>query len=512
MKSLLTSDDINLNLYAVYIIKYYLKKNDYSDNCILFLTEQINNDYLLLFSILLNKGNKKLSFEILIILINITYTKEGEMLFGEDENIILNLANFLGNNKNDVTMLYFGLILIKHITCKNSLVRQILQNFKIIDFLNEIYEKFILDSHLIEEIILCLGHFINSRFSKNKDILCSIKIIKSQLNKVTPIQTLLQYVYILYNSILYKDSVVCKKMIDEKMHEILMELFPFEKDETFNFKINKKNNHINDINIKDNDSKEKEFQNLRILILKILGILLSIEDDNYIQKIIDSGISQFLNRLLKLSDIKIIKNVFYCIYTICCGTYGQIANLYDNNTISLSLIVAKDVYETIISNNQFIDKKTKKYFIKALREIDFAYCSLIINSLYDRLVPVIKYENHIIILFLLEAFKFLEDDKKDNELISLIIRAISKLLEYFKNNEGDEKIADINLVEFLEKNGFVQILDKLQYSSDEDIMNNAEFLFDNYFDHSQGENSDKININDIIEDYEKDDDNNDDND
>jgi hypothetical protein len=91
----LESSDINLNLYGIYIINYYLKCNSYDENSINNLTQQINNEYLSLFTSLLNKGNKKLSFIILIILINVTFTKQGEMLFGEDENVMNNIATFL---------------------------------------------------------------------------------------------------------------------------------------------------------------------------------------------------------------------------------------------------------------------------------------------------------------------------------------------------------------------------------------------------------------------------------
>lgn len=493
------SSDINLNLYGIYIINYYLKCNSYDENSINNLTQQINNEYLSLFTSLLNKGNKKLSFIILIILINVTFTKQGEMLFGEDENVMNNIATFLGNNKNDMIFLEFGILFIKHITCKNSLVKQILYKFKIIDFFNEIYQKFLLNSDIMEDIILTIGHFINSRFSKNKGILCSINIIKSQLNKKTPFESLVRYFNILFNLVFYNDPDIIKKMIDEEIHIKLMDLFPFDEQSFIFVHKNTKNNNINDINIKDKDSFEKELRNSRLLIIKILGKMLYLNDDNYIQKIIDSNFSQFLNKLLKLSDIKIIKNTFYCIQNIFYGTYGQISNLYDNNTVSLSLQVAKNVYEALRSKNQFISNKSKEEFVKTLREIDYSFSLLIINSLNERLIPVIKYDNHIVLLFLLEGFKYLEDNEKDNELISLILRAISKLLDYFKKNDDENNDLTTNfLVEFLEKNGFKEILEKLQYNSDENIMENSEIIFDEYFDNSIGDNSDKININDII--------------
>ena len=423
-----------------------------------------------------------------------SYTIKGQLLCGENEDIITNIANFLGNNKNDMILLEFGILLIKNITWKNSFAKQILQNYKIVEFFNEIYQKYILNDKIIENIILCLGHFINSRFSKNKDILCSINIIKSQLNKNIKFTSLFQFVYILYNLILYASPDICKKMIEEEMHIRLMELFPF--DENYENDINN-NNTNNEINVEDKDSYKKYLLKFQLLIIKILGKILSIEEEIYIQKVLDSGFAKFLNKLLQLSNIKVIKNTFFCIQNICQGNHGQINNLIINNTISLSLQVAKNVYEALNSKNQFIKNLSKIDFIKALREIDYVFSLFIMNTLEEKIIPVIKYENHIVILFFVEGFKYLEDNKKDNLLISYMIRAIYKLFDYFKNNDDeDDYLTSSYLAEFLEKNGFKEILLKLQYNSDDMIMKYAEKMFDEFFDKDDDNNS--ININDII--------------
>ena len=160
LKEYLNSPDINLNLYSIYIIKQFLIKNNFDEKSIKTLIEQLNDEILLLLSSLLNKNNNSLSSEILIILINISYPLEGEMLFGNEEKVITNIANFLGNNKTNINLLYYGILLIKNITSKNSLVKQILQNYNIIQFFNEIYENYLLDANFINNIILCIGHFI----------------------------------------------------------------------------------------------------------------------------------------------------------------------------------------------------------------------------------------------------------------------------------------------------------------------------------------------------------------
>ena len=89
-----------------------------------------------------------------------SYSTKGELLFGNNENIVGNIANFLGNNKNDMVFLEFGILLIKNITFQNSYVKKTLYNFKIVEFFNEIYQKYLLNDKIMENMILCLGHFI----------------------------------------------------------------------------------------------------------------------------------------------------------------------------------------------------------------------------------------------------------------------------------------------------------------------------------------------------------------
>ena len=491
------SSNIYFNLYGVYILKQYLSKNNYNEDFINALNKQIDDEFLSLISLLLNKDNKKMSFEILIILINVTYTKEGEMLFGNEQNVVENIFNFINKNKKDIILIEFSLMLIKHITSKNSLVKQILYNCKILDLFNEIYQMYLLNSDIIDHLILCLGHFINSRFSNNKNMLFSIKIIKSQLNNNTNFHRLLTYIYILYNLVYYHNPEIIKKMIDEEIHKSLMDIFPFDDISLTSFNKNSKNNNINDININDEEEFKKKFRKFRLIIIKILENILTLEEHEYIQKIIDSGIAQFINRLLQLSDIKIIKNTFNCIFMICYGTFGHISNLYENNTISLALKVSKNIYEAFNSQNQFINNISKEDFIGALKEISKAFSLLIKNSLHEQLVPIIKYEKGFLLLLLKDSLKIFQDIPDNDDLITFICQAFYKLL----------KSSDFNIKEFLLKNGFKEILEKLQINQNEDIVKTAEIIYDEYFeDFEDNSNSNNININDIIDDCECNDD------
>lgn len=505
LKEYLNSPDINLNLYSIYIIKQFLIKNNFDEKSIKTLIEQLNDEILLLLSSLLNKNNNNLASEILIILINISYPLEGEMLFGNEEKVISNIANFLGNNKTNINLLYYGILLIKNITNKNSLVKQILQNYNIIQFFNEIYENYLLDVNFINCIILCIGHFINSRFDNNRNILSSIKIIKTQLVKNMPVRNLVESVYILYNLSLSNNIKTYEAMVKYEVEKNLMDIYPFENDIKIK-ELNEENNSL--INIDEKNVTENDYQNLRLLILKILAKIMSSENNDEItQKVIDSGIAKFLNKVLQTNNIKIIKNVFFCASNICAGTYGQISNLYDNGTIFELIKSAKIVYDSL-ENNNFINSTIRTDYIKTFKEINYVISLTIMNSLYERLIPIAKYKNYAIILILLKGLKFFDDFNASNNitLLIFILNALSKLIDYDNTEDEDEPqmFAGVNFKEFLSHHAFKEILEKLQTNGNEKIVDLAEQVFDKLYDDDSDNN---INIDDIVNGKNSDNDN-----
>ena len=80
-------------------------ENEANNTKLEFLVSQLNIEYLLLLTSLFNKDNKKLSFDILYILINIAFCDKGAEIFGLEEKIIFNIGVFLGKNKNDSNLL-----------------------------------------------------------------------------------------------------------------------------------------------------------------------------------------------------------------------------------------------------------------------------------------------------------------------------------------------------------------------------------------------------------------------
>lgn len=494
----LNSSDINLIFYGIYIIKFFLETNNLEENAIDILNDQLNDEYLLLLTNLLNKNNNKLSYEILYILTIISYTDKGELLFGQEEKVIFNISSFLGNNRKDINLLNKGILLIKNITNKNSFVKKALQKYNIISFFNEIYEKYIFEKNFMNNLIICLGHFIKSRFGDN-NILCSIKIIKSQLYLNLPAETLFRYVYILYELSYYNKPEVFETMIKYQIQKDFMNIYPFEE--------NNKENKINEQDkIENKEEKENNYpRKLRLIIIKLLGKIMSSNNDSITRKVMESGISKFLNKLFQSTDIKIIKNTFYCLSNICAGTCGQLLDLYINFTINEAFKVAEYIYETLDTNNKFLISLINDDYIKTFREINYIISLVIINSLYDQIMPYARNHNFVIVKILIKGIKIFSENyiDKNKTVISLILNAISKLNSFIMN-EGEEEIIKYNnniiFSEFLEQNGFKEILEKLETNSDENIADLAEGLYDEiYGNDDENNNNEDININDIID-------------
>ena len=477
----MNSKDINFNLYGVYIIKKYLfiQENDKLANKFL---SQINTEYMLLFVSLLNKNNKKLSCEILYIFIFISYPDKGEELFCLDEKILLGISTFLGNNKNDSNLLKYGIWLIMNIIGNNK-ISEIFLNYRIIDFFEEIYERNLLDSDFMTKLMICLKKLIiykSNLYTKNKntDILClipAIKIIKTQLRPNLPSKILYFYVNQLYTLSFFISFDIFYKMTEFKIHKEFMELYPLIIQKMFDINnrlkeidsnINNNNNtNINEVK-KQLESDLQNYINIELIILKIFGKMMSLEDGIITQILIDNGISKFLNFVLQSDEPKIIKNAAFCISNICCGAYGQLANLYEKNTFIELIKVSKNIYEALIYNSKYKDENYK-ILIDTFREINFAFANAIINSISEKRIPLASYDNCIVILFLVKGLDILKDNNIDDIIIcdlEALYRLIIDERDEMKDN-GENNNNCLSFVEFMEKNGLREYLEKLSITN-----------------------------------------------
>ena len=501
MKDFLISSDVKYNLYAVYLIKQFFRENESNKKLVEAFINQINKEYLLILTSLLNKSNKKLYYDILYCLISISFIRDD--IFAQDEKILLIIANFLGKNKNENNLLFHGIWLIRNTTL-NGQVCEILLKYKIVDFFDEIYERHLLDDNFMKYIMICILNIINYKKKKtekekiNCDYLCLlpvIKIIKTQIRPNLDSTLLYKYFISLFNLTGFFCSEIYYEMTKVRLHKELMNIYPYiiQNIEDLNNKIKNLNNEYT---INDGDEKQRleeykksldNYKCMTYIILKIFARLLSLEDAFLTQIMIDSGISKFLTQALKSSDIKLIKNITFAISNICASECGQLVDLYENNTLVELINVSKNIYEALEYNEKI---KTEEYNMlkDAFRELNFAFSLAINNSIYERSIPLARYNNNIVVLILIKGLK-LYYEKYNEDLLTLILESLFKLLIFDNTSNGNEGNFDNNLSfkEIIERQGVKEYLEIIMNQKNTSNVKWAKRVYDLIFNDFEDE-------------------------
>ena len=465
-------------MYGIYIIKDYLSINEKNNENILdYLIK--NNDYLNILIDLLNKNNKKISYEIICILINITYIDNNDILF-RNINVIYKIYLFLNKNKNDKILTYEGLLLLRNITINNIEVKDMLLKYNIFEYFNEIYEIYNLDNQFLYNLILNMGNFIfNSNKEYIKQYIKIIKIIKTQINSSTDFKLLNQFIFFIYNILLFNSEEIINEIFKEEIIKKLINIYPF------------KINDENTINIIENeDDMIKYGNNIRILILKFIGKILSLDyeekEESYIQKLIDCDVINFFNKIIDCSknDFKIIKNVAFCISNICTGNYNQINKLYNEGIFIKLIEIGNNIYQFLKNNiNLSIKENDINDIYLAFREICYVFSLVIINLTYEKVLPLVKYQNCIIIIFIIEALKIFQNKV---EFVDLYLNSLYHLIIYDKSIEEFNykiRVSDLNISfsEFMDRNGIKPILENIFLDKESKINKLAEKIYDSIY-------------------------------
>ena len=482
LKDYFLSDNINFNLYAVYIIKNYYEINDAKKNIVAleFLKSQMTKENLLILTSLLNKNDKKLSYTILYILINISYLSNGETLFTSDENICCNIATFLGNNRYDSQLLDCGIFLIYNITI-NKEVCEIFNKYKITEFYSEIYERNLLDKEFMRKIMTSITNIIHFEMDKPKKLIDKsifmpcIKIIATQLKPELPPDLIHRYIFRIYELSNLSDLNISYEIFNSKIHKEFMSLYPKLDEKRELLKKNLENiistkQQIEEKNIEKIQKDIDYYQSCCLLILKIFGKVMFNDGGILTQTLINSGFPELVYDLIHSHDIKVIKNVCFCLSNICAGTYGQIAYFFRNNTLYDLLTVCKNIYEAIE-----LTKVQDEYYGQlkdTLREIIYVFVQTISNSLTEKTVPFVKCNDFFIAKILVKGLELYNG--KDEDIIFVIFEGIKKL--YILNYEFDGKIIDI-----MEKYGLKEILEKIMINKKLKTSEDAEELYDALF-------------------------------
>ena len=375
------------------------------------------------------------------------------------------------------------------------------------DFFNEIYERHLLDNDFMKNLLSCIWNFISYKLNMKKKgdsdgplcLIPSIKMIKTQIRPNLPSELLNKYIYSLYNLTFFNSFDIYLNMTNNKIHQELMNIYPriIDKINELNIKIEEyesKNNIIN--NIKEEEKYSQLLKNLEnykciiLMILKILGKMMSLDEGILTQTLIDSGIANFYNYVLQSNDSKIIKNASFGISNICAGAYGQISCLYEKNTFVQLIKVTKNIYEALEYNSKL--KNVHYSELKdAFREINFVFSLAIINSLYEKSIPLIKYDNSVVVLFLIKALHILNENGYE-DLIKCILSALYKLIIYdrgeqTKNNDNNKDNNYLDIIEFMEINGIKEYLEKLKSNMNEEIVDKAEIIYNCIFNNLEAQ-------------------------
>ena len=460
------STDINYNLYATYIIRTFIEKNMKTNIQILIsFKDQLTKEDLILLSSLLNKNDEKLTYNIVFILVNISFLENGEKLFSLDDNICCNIATFLGNNRNEKDFLFYGILLLKNI-CMDKNVCDIFIRYNITEFFGEIYEKYLLDNqfmgHLMSIISYIIYHLYNASTAKTKVnssiLLPLIKIIATQIRINYPPNLLYKYLYKIYQICSFVNSDLYYEIINCKLHKEMISIFPTieEKQELLKQKLKEflslpKEEITNNEELAKCNEDLEYYDNSLLVILKILGKLMYLDDGIITQTLLNAGISSFLAKTLQSNDIRIIKNACFCLSNICAGTYGQSAYLFNDNTLYELIKVSKNILEAI----ELSQKKDDYYLqlIDVFREINFVFSIIISNTLIEKVIPLCECENYTVILVLIKGLKYLLAEKNE-ELFEAMLFAINKIILFSKDN-------DKNIFFNMEKYGLKENLEKI---------------------------------------------------
>jgi len=467
-----------LNLYGAYLIKNYLSLNEENnDKELMILFSQLNTEYLTLIVNLFEKKNKKISYFILWILANVSYVDLNENLFSSDLDNIYKIACFLGNNKNDKILTYRGIWLLRNITSNNNKIKEELLKYNIIEYYNEIYHKYCLDNEFAHELLICIGNFtVNPNKKYIKQYIPIIKLIKPHLNISINTKWLNKYLFFIHNLFSLNSNEILKEMTKEEIYKQLINIYPFQ---------NK---------VEDSEEENKVYiKTIQVLIIKILGKILSIdedEEDSTIKKLVDYGIINFLNKVIDSiyttnfdsDDIKLIKNISFCLSNICTGEFDQINALYKSQIFIKLIKIGNDIYMSLKNNFNLKENETK-LLQEAFREICYVFCLTIINSVYDKLIPFAKYQNSIVVIFIIEALKIF---KNKYDLVKLGLKSLYHLVNYDKEiEEFNKKIRvsdyDVTFSEIMERNGIKTTLELLMKSNNQEISHLSEEFYDNFY-------------------------------
>ena len=462
-----------MNLYAVSLINNFIDKSENNDEEIKTVVNKLNKKYMLYLIELLNKNENRLLYNLLRILINISYTEESDYIFCNNLELINKISQFIQNNKNNDIFVFSKILILKNMTSENNIIKLRFIELGIINYLIEISNNYSDDIELVHKIIICIGNFtIMPSIVHSKYYFPCILILKNHLSKTTNLKRISKYLSFLYNLSLLKTNEILIEMVKKDVHKVLMNIFPFEginKNETQNLLFSNK--------FLDDKKNIIYYDIIRQLSLKIFVKLISIDEANT-KILIDNYFLEFLHKLLFSKNIKIIKIVILCFKIICEDYFVYINKLIINGSLKKFMNFGKNIYFAFKSYIKINDNDMKE-LIEIYKEICYIISLIINNCKYEQFIPLFNYNKLTIILFLAKSFSIFQ---KDINLIISCLNALYKLVIYDKIKEQSENYDSSTSFSLIMDNQGISIeLEKLKLFENEEINKKAEYLYNSIY-------------------------------
>ena len=437
--------------------KFILLNTDDNKGNHLIIINQIKKDILQKILSFLNYTiDKQIIFETLCILINLSYDIKGAKLIGDKNNdyYLLTIKNSLMFSLNDKIILYYTLWLIKNLCHEITEIKLFFYNNCIFDYFLKIIEKYEFDDEINKMLITVITNISKTNIFSNvdKEYIKVIPFLVKNLTFIGNANDIQKPFYILFKMSETRNLKVLDSLLSCGIHKKIIKMYK---------------------EIKTNNLQEDIIIKIKLFILMILGNIAS-GDNIQTQTLINNGIIDFVNELLKEYNLKILKNVFWIVESICSGSLGQISCLFEKNTIYFIIQIGILLYENI--GNQNNDNIKSILLIQNYKTIIRIICLCITGSLNQEVISILSYENHISLSFLIYALKNFQDDYK---LIYLIFKTFHtiKLIEeilpdssYYPN--------DYSYFSFMIDNGLENILEKLSNCENVNISKEAEYFYD----------------------------------
>ena len=182
------------------------------------------------------------------------------------------------------------------------------------------------------------------------------------------------------------------------------------------------------------------------------------------------------------NDYKIIKNVSFCLSNLCTGNIEQINKLYNEGIFIKIIKIGENIYNSLKYNINLKEDETLELH-QTFSEICYVLALAILNSLYEKLLPLIEYKNHIIIIFIIEALNIFQ---KNIKLVDLCLNSFYRLICYEKEIEkynSNIRISELNISfsEFLDRNGIRSTLEYFINNKNKDISTIAEKIYNDIY-------------------------------